>query len=198
MLRSRAVCLTLLLILGAAGASPALAAARPAPPPAGLTPEELGDLRETVHLLMLSRLKRALDLSEEQERQLVPLLDELDQSRQEYRRGSRRALHELRRLLEADLPAERELLEAVRRARDLRRHFEQERQRIEQEISALLTPEQQARLLVFLQDFRRELRERLERVRRARPGPARTAPQPRRPPRPPGPPADEEWDEEEL
>ncbi|MEE9219186.1 MAG: hypothetical protein V3U98_08975 [Acidobacteriota bacterium] len=155
--RNLSLPVALLLALILAAAEPAMGA--PAPPE-----EEIGDLRETIQLLMLSRLKRALDLSPEQEQQVLPLLDHLEQSRQQLRRQNRRATRELRRLLEADAPEER-LEERLQQVRELRRGFEAERQRIEEEIARQLTPHQQARLLVFMQDFRRRLHERLSRHR---------------------------------
>ena len=193
MLRERVLAVSLALGLGAAAFAPAPARAGEEPPRERLSQEEMGDLRETVHMVMLSRLKRTLALSEEQERRVVPLLDELGGARQQFRRDSRSGLDEVRRLLESGSASEPEYDAAVRRVRDTRRRFEGERQRLEQEVERALSSEQRARLLVFMQDFRKEMRQRFERAQRqgsARRGPGRGRPLPAPPADDPG---DEDW-----
>lgn len=193
MSRSRriAALATAALLAAAAAALPA----RAQEPPPGPGREEIEDLRETVHLLMLSRLKRAVPLTEEQGKNVVPLLDQLDEARRDHMRQRREALREMRRLLESPKPSEADLTESVRRAREMRLSFESMRRKIEEQVAAQLSVEQQARMMIFMQDFRRDLRQQLRGHRGRRPGMG----PPGRPGRAMPPPAEgDDWDEESL
>jgi Spy/CpxP family protein refolding chaperone len=195
MARNRLLRVTLVLLLFSAGSAAWPAQPQHPPGPGAPTPQEIEDLRETVHILMISRLKRELQLNDEQQQRIVPLIDELEQARGRYRQESRRRLEEIRRLLASGNAPERELGEQVRGTTELRRGFEAERVRVESEMTRILSPVQQARLLVFLQDFRRDMRARLEgaRGRPGRPRPGVPRPRPGREPVP-----DEGPDDEDL
>ncbi len=154
-----------LVALGALVLASPVATAAPAPRPGDPNSEAAEELRETFQLVMLSRLKRELQMSPEQEAAVLPLLDEMEQSRQEMRYQRHRAMYDLRRLLHAD--ADDDQIETrLREARAARRAFENKRQQIDEEIAAHLSPHQQAQLLVFMQEFSRRLRHQLQQIRR--------------------------------
>ncbi|MCZ6779438.1 MAG: hypothetical protein O7F16_10800 [Acidobacteria bacterium] len=163
--RNRLIALFGVAVLGVLGAGTPMAMAAPGPRPSKPNSEAAEELRETFQLVMLSRLKRELQMSPEQEATVLPLLDEMEQSRQEMRYHRHRDMYDLRRLLHAD--ADDDQIEArLREARAARRTFENRRQQIEEEVAAHLSPHQQAQLLVFMQEFSRRLRHQLGEIRR--------------------------------
>ena len=163
--RNRLIALFPVAALGFLVAGTSIAMAAPGPRPGDPRSAAAEELRETFQLVMLSRLKRELQMSPEQEAAVLPLLDEMEQSRQEMRYQRHRAMYDLRRLLHAN--ADDDPIEArLREARAARRDFENRRQQIEEEIAAHLSPHQQARLLVFMQEFSRRLRHQLQQIRR--------------------------------
>ncbi len=118
------------------------------------------DLRETVEIYMLARMKRELALDEEQQQAIVPLIEEMNASRRRFQQERRRLMMRLHPLVETGgEDAEfRALLDGLYAAERDHRDLE------ERNLAAVrraLTPGQEARFLLFMERFRREMEDRV-------------------------------------
>jgi Spy/CpxP family protein refolding chaperone len=151
---------------------PGVAPAAPQGPPPDRE-ERREDVQETIEIYMVAKLKRFLQLTEAQERQVIPLIEELNSTRREANRKRRQAILRLRPMVEegAEEPADeaaiqRQVDELERLERDVR----DTEGRVRQQIRAQLTPLQQARFIVFQERFRQEIQDRLRRMEQDEPG----------------------------
>ncbi len=120
------------------------------------SPEQMERVRKRIETLRMWRLTKALDLDEETAARLFPVLHKYDKRRAETERALKEGLRELRKALREGSEARlKELLEELER-----RHGELQRLRTEEmaELKKILTVEQQARFVIFLQDFKKEIR----------------------------------------
>lgn len=143
-------------------APPAAAAPRQGPDEPETMHEEI---QETIEIYMLARMKRFLDLTDEQERAVIPRIEELNSARREFGRTRRLNLMRLRPMIEDQPPDEK----AIARLLEQIRADELRMQGLEREtgerIRGVLTPSQQARFIFFQERFRQEMQERLQRMR---------------------------------
>ena len=161
----------------------------PAPPAAaarqdrGAASSEVDrELAETLQELLVLRFRKTLELTEEQEDQVVPLMQELTRLRRE---NARRRIEATRTLfvMSQDSGADENLLR--QRLNDFYRdqeQFQRDQERLSGEIRSHLDPRQQARLLGLEERFRREVRDRVAGARRMRPIGDRRHPRPNRRP----------------
>ncbi|HET9480482.1 MAG TPA: hypothetical protein VFP98_01885 [Candidatus Polarisedimenticolia bacterium] len=161
----------------AISSAPAAAADPPNRPEIG--PDEMReDIQETIEIYMIAKLKRALELTDAQERTVIPLVEELNTSRRELNRKRRLSLMKLRPLVEearGSDPDEREISRLLQELDATERSFRDKETRTREEIRASLSPLQQARFLFFMERFRQEMEQRLRGLRqeqgpRPRPG----------------------------
>jgi Spy/CpxP family protein refolding chaperone len=131
-------------------------------PPPGEAEE---DLRETIEIYMMARMKRALDLSDEQQQKVIPLVQELSDARQEFNRERRVLLMRLRSLVDDPEATEQEIREVLDRLEEAQGRFRQQETGSQSRIRSLLTPLQQARFIFFQEEFRRDMEQRLRRLR---------------------------------
>ena len=175
-----AACLVLALLPSAQAAPP-----RPGGPPAG-PPREGGerrvgapgerpgppdeDLRETITLLMMVRMKNELELSKQQYEQILPKVDECERARASSFRERHMQTMRLRELLTGETARDSDLQEAVDRliAQDEAERHQEEA--FVAEVRKLLSPRQQAKFLLFRQRFRQWLEGRMRDARALRGG----------------------------
>jgi len=165
------------LILAAAmmqAAGPAFARQRPPgpPPDAGLGSEgqEAGDLQETLEIYMIAKMKRALALTPDQERRVIPLVQDLSDSRRRFHKDRRLALMALQPLAEDPNSTEPEIRAVLGRLDKAETSFRSDEYRSIDQIRALLTPRQQAQFMIFQERFRMEMQQRLREFRQQGPG----------------------------
>ncbi|MCI0568379.1 MAG: hypothetical protein L0Z52_09355 [Acidobacteria bacterium] len=144
-------------------------------------------MRESLQNLMIASMKKALELTRDQQVEVIPQVEQVFEERERYARQRREALHLLQaKLLEESVP-EKDYRDQVIRLDDLERAHHDRELRLRAEIDRSLNPRQRAQLRVFVPRFRREMQMRIDEARTA---------QPRRnaPPRPAPPPNPQEWD----
>jgi len=176
------------MLLLATVLTPLIAAPNP-PPPAG-PPGEASEVRESLQNLMIASMKKALDLTRDQQVEVIPRVEQVFEERERYARQRREALRMLQaKLLEEAVP-EKDYRDQVSRLDDLERTHRDLELRLRADIDRSLNPRQRAQLRVFVPRFRREMQMRIDEARSAHP---------RRiePPRPAAPPSPEEWDSDD-
>ncbi len=122
------------------------------------------DLQETVEIYMIAKMKRFLDLTDDQERKVIPAVEELNNSRRQMMKKRRLTLMKLMPLVEEDAGDDAETARLLDQLDALDRDFRQEEIKARDTIRAALTPRQQARFVVFQERFRHEMQERLRRM----------------------------------
>lgn len=162
------------LLAAGAGAVPAFAAPAQAPR-AQNDSQEVADMRETLQVLMVASMKRALQLTGEQEREVVPKVQRVFDERERYARVRRDAMRDLQQKLAEESLPEKAYLDVVSHLDDLEKAHRELELHLRAEIDRSLNARQQAQMRVFVPRFRRQLQLRIEEARRARP---RVAPAP--------------------
>ena len=164
----------------------ALSAAEAAPQPTPRAPavREAEEVKETIQVLMISSMKKALALTRNQEEEVIPKVQQIFAERERYARARRDALRQIQTKLTLESPPEKEVLFVVRRLDDLERTHRDQEVQLRTDLDKLLNARQQAEIRVFVPRFRREMQRRIEEARRLR-----AVPQP-----PPAPAVEEDWD----
>jgi len=120
------------------------------------------DLRETIKVLMIVRMKQELRLSREQELELVPRVQKMFEVRQSFARQQRKALRRLRRhLMEEAVPAAK-VRESVLRLDEIEKKQQSSELALRADIDRVLKPRQQARFRLFIPEFRRQMQRRID------------------------------------
>ena len=126
------------------------------------------DLRETIKVLMIVRMKQELRLSREQELEVIPRVQELFEIRQEFAQQQRKAMRRLRRHLMEDAVPAAKVRESVLRLDRVEEKQQSSEQTLRAEIDRLLRPRQQARFRLFIPEFRRQMQKRIDQAWRLR------------------------------
>jgi len=134
-----------------------------APVPA---PQAQRNTRENITTLMLLRMTQVLDLTEEQTVKLFPLINRIEKEKQQLSRRIGKRLSDLRFLLRGGSPSEAEIRSAINDVKDMRDQIKALEAELEAFVERHLSLEQQAKYLIFFQDFYRQLREKLNEARR--------------------------------
>lgn len=118
--------------------------------------EQMERVRERIETLRMWKLTKALDLDEKTSAQVFPLFNKYDSKRVKIEKALRNGMKELKDSLkdkrEAQLKAVLDRLEKDHNA--MQKLNDDERS----ELKNVLTVEQQARLIIFKQEFEREIR----------------------------------------
>lgn len=180
--------LALAMLLPAATAP---AWAGPPASPQATSSADSGEMRETLQLMMIASMKKALELTRDQETVVVPKVEQVLEERQRYALKRREALQSLQARLAGESVSEKEYRDGVMRLDDLERvHHDLELQ-LRAEIDRSLSARQRAQLRVFVPGFRKQIQMRIDAARRARPVPQEITP-------PVPPPDEDEQDDEEF
>jgi Spy/CpxP family protein refolding chaperone len=151
-------------------------------PPSAAAPMREGrggdDMRETITLLMMVRMKNELGLSQQQYEQVLPKVEERERSRQTNFRSRRERLAKLREVLAREGAKDSEFTEAVESILALDEADRRQDESFVADMRRILSPRQQAQLLIFRQRFRQWIEGRMRdaqelRHRYGRPGAGR-------------------------
>ena len=129
-------------------------------------PPERRNTRENIRTLMLLRMTQVLDLSEEQAAQLYPMINRLEKEKLAINREMAKLLRDLRFQLREDRADEQEMRGIMDRIKDLRASLRAKDSEVEAFMEERLTLEQQAKFLIFFQDFNQYLREKILEARK--------------------------------
>jgi hypothetical protein len=124
-------------------------------------------LRDNVSTLFLLRMTQVLDLSNEQAANIYPEVIRVEREKRDINRSIGIQLRKLRSLLHEEMPDENELAQIVKELRELRYRLKGKDEELEIFLAENLTLVQQAKYILFAQDFFRGLKEKLERARRS-------------------------------
>ncbi len=128
------------------------------------------DPREIIEKLRIYKLTEILDLTEEQTTKLFPRLKEMRKTEQEFHRQRTELIKQMKDLI-TNNAREQELLKILNRYQELqKKRMITQTEEIEN-LRKILTPVQQAKFLIFQEDFEREIRELIREVKGHRPPP---------------------------
>ena len=122
------------------------------------------DLQETIEIYMVARMKRTLNLTDQQERVVIPLVEDLNSSRRAMNQRRRLTVMKLRPLLEDETSSDQEIAKLVSQLDDADREFRDKELRNRERIRQSLSPRQQAQFILFMERFRQEMEDRLRRI----------------------------------
>lgn len=123
------------------------------------------DPREIIEKVRIYKLTEALDLTEEQTTKFFPHLKEMRKNEQDFQGQRMVLLQELRNLVKTNA-REQEIINVLNQFQELqKKRMTNQMQEIES-LKKILTPVQQAKFLIFQEDFEREIRELIREVRK--------------------------------
>ena len=124
------------------------------------------EIRKKVEAVRIWRLTEALKLDATTSAKLSSLLNSLDQQRQTIQLGQMKAMREMRLALKAPKPDEAKLKSLIEKSQNDFHAMQELREKEMSGLKDILTIEQQARFLIFQQEFQREMRGMITGVRR--------------------------------
>ena len=120
------------------------------------TKEQKEKVRQRIETLRMWKLTKDLDLDEKTSAQLFPLLNRYDKKRAEMEQAMQQSIKELRESLREK--REGQLRDILERLEQSHKSMQGLRDAEWEELKKILTLEQQARYVIFLQEFDREMR----------------------------------------
>jgi hypothetical protein len=122
-------------------------------------------VRANINLLMLMRMVQTLDLNEDQIAKILPVLNQIEKEKQRLQNGILKELREIRILLRDESPDEQSLAGKVKTVKDLEEKLSGKEMELNTFIEQHLSVVQQAKYILFAQDFYREMRDKLNDAR---------------------------------
>lgn len=122
-------------------------------------------IRNNISTLMLLRMTQALDLTESQTAKIFPKVNEIEKEKMETNTQLGKQIRELRLILKQENPDEQEITNKINNIKELKLRLKSREEEFEIFLRDNLTLIQQAKYLVFAQDFYRGLRQILEKAR---------------------------------
>lgn len=122
------------------------------------TEERREEIRKKIEAIRIWRLTEALKLDADTSVRLSSILSSLDLKRREIQREQMEAMRALRQTLRSSKPDEAKLKSLLDRLESNHRSMQELREREIKNLKEILSPEQQARFLIFQQEFQREMR----------------------------------------
>ena len=138
--------------------------------------EQREEIRKKMEVVKMSRLTEELKLDEKTAAKFIPVITALDQKRRVLMNENRHAMQELRTELNAQKPDESRMRTAISRIEKCQREIASLREKELQAARENLSVAQQARYLLFKQEFMREMRGMVEGARGSGPGKGGTGP----------------------
>jgi len=136
----------------------------PPPPPSDKNP------RAIIEKVRIYELTQRLNLTTEQAIKFFPKLNELRKNEESFQKQRMEVIRDLKDLVDKKA-TDVELNKVLKRFEDARREKWQKDSLLFQDFKALLTPLQQANLIVFEAEFERDIREMIRKIRENRPSP---------------------------
>jgi Spy/CpxP family protein refolding chaperone len=120
--------------------------------------ERREEVRKKIEAVRIWRLTEELELDTNSIAKLSSLLSSLDRKRRDTMREQMEAMRDLRSLLKAAKPDETKIKSLLEKIEKNHNEMQSVRNRELKSLKEILTVEQQARYLLFQQDFQREMR----------------------------------------
>jgi hypothetical protein len=142
-------------------ATAAAAQQRPEPPAGEIGPpgwEQREEARRQVEAIRIGRLTERLQLDEKTAVTFIPAIMAIGQKRRAHMAENRQAMLDIRRQLDSESRNDAELRSAVERFVKSQQEIMKQREREMEIVQSQLTMDQQARYIVFQQEFLREVR----------------------------------------
>ncbi len=164
------------LILATALAAPAIAQQKERRQGSAVRGDD--DIRDTIQVLMLASMKKSLELTQDQEMEVVPRVQHLLDERERFASARRVALRRLQIKILEEAPEEREFRGAVAQLDQMEKAHHELEARLRSDIDQSLSARQQAELRLFVPRFRQEMMRRIEQARRVQERRSPVAPTP--------------------
>ncbi|RLA84900.1 MAG: hypothetical protein DRG40_05435 [Deltaproteobacteria bacterium] len=113
-------------------------------------------VRERIQMLRMWKLTEELDLTEKEAAELFPIFGKYEKKRAKLHHQRRRLLDKLRGLIQKGAPPER-INEVIRKLEANYRELSRMREEEWEEVKRVLTPDQQARYILFHERFARDM-----------------------------------------
>jgi Spy/CpxP family protein refolding chaperone len=133
------------------------------------SPEEREQVRKRIELIKMWRLTEELNLDEETGSKLFPLLRQYEEKRRELTRKKEELLFALKGQLKSGNPPEDRIKGLLKEWEGIRADEQELNQKEKEDLKGILSLEQQARYLIFQQEFTRAIRRVIADVREKRP-----------------------------
>jgi hypothetical protein len=134
--------------------------------------EERERVRKRIDLIRMWRLTEDLNLDEETGSKLFPLLRQYEEKRRELARKREEILFTLKGQLKAWSPHEDRIKGLLKDWEELRAEEQDVNQKEKEDLKRILSIEQQAKYILFQQEFTKEMRRMIADVRERRPVPS--------------------------
>lgn len=135
-------------------------------PGSPMSEKKRDEIRKKIEAVRIWRLTEALKLDGTTSAKLSSLLNSLDQRRQTLQQDQMKAMREMRLALKAPKPDEAKLKSLLEKSQHGFHAMQELREKEMSGLREILTIEQQARFLIFQQEFQREMRGMITGVRR--------------------------------
>jgi len=121
---------------------------------------------ETIQVLMILSMKKALELTREQEMEVIPKIQRIFEEKERFTRQHRDALRRVEVKLTEESVPEQEFRDVVLRLDQLEKQHRELEARLRSEIDRSLSTRQQAGLRLFVPQFRRQMEIQIDEARR--------------------------------
>jgi hypothetical protein len=132
----------------------------------GGPPPNKAEIREVMEQLMISRMREVLQLTPEQQGEVLPQVHALLEARRRFATRRRSRLAYLQAAMLDEDADEGSIEEALQKVREVERSFHDREAELRRSINTELTPRQQARMIFFERHFRRVMQRRVRQVMR--------------------------------
>jgi Spy/CpxP family protein refolding chaperone len=117
--------------------------------------------RKMLETIRMVRTIEALELTEEQIAQFLPMQRQIKEARKEFHQSRKERIEELEGLLKSKASS-RNLEKALENLKAQEKSFRERTESLQDKIDSILTIEQRARLIIFERGFQKEMREMLK------------------------------------
>jgi Spy/CpxP family protein refolding chaperone len=124
--------------------------------------------RENITTLMLIRMTRFLELTQEQTAKIYPFFTRIEKEKMQINQQLRKQMRELRLALSAEDPDTERIRTTIQAIKELRDALKSKDAELEKHLEENLTVVQQGKYLIFVTAFFNELKSRLDRARMMR------------------------------
>lgn len=128
-------------------------------------PGDEKDPREIIEKVRIYKLTEALDLTEEQTTKFFPHLKEMRKTEQEIQKQRLELVQKLRDLIKNNAP-EQEIVNVLNKLQEIHKKRMVAQMKEIEDLRQILTPIQQAKFMIFQENFEREIRELIRQVRK--------------------------------
>ncbi|MDY6863601.1 MAG: hypothetical protein SV062_11530 [Thermodesulfobacteriota bacterium] len=120
--------------------------------------EDREALRKRIELIKMWKLTEELNLSEEKGAKLFPVINKFEEKRNELKRSRIKLTKDLRKIVKGDKPSKKEIEEIINRLEKNQESLSELRKNSFKEIKNILSTEDQAKYILFLESFAKEMK----------------------------------------